>query len=78
MRKLSLELSLPRRRRPNSAPSRSIRRRYQAILTEPAELETWLVAPWGEAQALQRPSPDGALRVVLRGEKEDVVGQGVS
>ena len=49
-----------------------------AILSEPAELETWLVAPWEEVRALQRPLPDGALRVVLRGEKEDVVGQAVS
>lgn len=46
-----------------------------AILTEPAEWETWFSAPWGEARALQRPLTDGVLQVVLRGKKEDVVGQ---
>ena len=41
------------------------------ILTKPGEWETWLDAPWSEAKALQRPLPDGSLRVVLLGEKED-------
>lgn len=34
------------------------------ILTEPAELEAWLTAPSAEALRLQRPLPDGALRIV--------------
>ena len=42
-----------------------------AILTSPAEWETWLAAPWEEVRALQRPLPDGALRVVARGGNED-------
>jgi putative SOS response-associated peptidase YedK len=42
------------------------------ILAEAGEWETWLDAPGPEARALQRPLPDGSLRVVLRGEKEDV------
>jgi len=41
------------------------------ILTEPDELEAWLAAPWAEAAALQRPLPDGALRIVARGLKQD-------
>lgn len=43
------------------------------ILTEQDEIETWLTAPWNEAQALQRPLPDGSLQIVARGERRDEV-----
>jgi putative SOS response-associated peptidase YedK len=41
------------------------------ILTEADEIERWLSAPWGEAVQLQRALPDGALRVVAKGERQD-------
>jgi putative SOS response-associated peptidase YedK len=44
-----------------------------AILTEPGEWENWPGASWAEAKALQRPVPDGALRIVARGEKQDAL-----
>ena len=41
------------------------------ILTTAEERDAWLMAPWTEACALQRPLPDGALRIVAAGERQD-------
>ena len=41
------------------------------ILTKAAEIETWLAAAAPEAMQLQRPLPDGSLKNVARGEKQD-------
>jgi len=41
------------------------------ILTTRAEVDLWLTAPVKDALAMQRPLPDGALRIVARGQKRD-------
>ncbi len=44
------------------------------VLTSPDQIEQWLRAPAAEALALQRPLPDGALRIVARGARQDGSG----
>jgi putative SOS response-associated peptidase YedK len=41
------------------------------ILRTHEEVNTWMGAPASEALRLQRPLPDGALRIVAQGLKED-------
>jgi putative SOS response-associated peptidase YedK len=41
------------------------------ILTTPAEVHQWLEAETGEALELQRPLPDGVLRIVATGDRAD-------
>ncbi len=48
------------------------------ILRDPDEVERWLSAPAADALKLQRPLPDGSLKIVLRGEKQDGEGPEVA
>jgi putative SOS response-associated peptidase YedK len=41
------------------------------ILRSREEIDLWLRTPWVDAQILQRPLPDEALKIVARGDRKD-------
>lgn len=57
---------------PNNVVSPIHPKAMPVILRTEEERETWLMAPTSEALKMQRPLPDGTLRIVARGVKEDV------
>jgi putative SOS response-associated peptidase YedK len=42
------------------------------ILRTPEQQDVWMTAPAADAMKLQRPLPEGALRIVAQGQKDDI------
>ena len=56
---------------PNSEVAKVHPKAMPVILATKDECDLWMSADWDKALRLQRPLPDGALKIVASGEKED-------
>jgi len=56
---------------PNDVVGRIHPKAMPVILTKPEDIEVWLTAPVEEALKLQRPLPNGILKIVAKGKKQD-------
>jgi putative SOS response-associated peptidase YedK len=58
---------------PNAEVAKVHPKAMPVILRTKDEFDLWMGADWDKAKSLQRPLPDGSLKIVATGEKEDVV-----
>lgn len=56
---------------PNAEVGKVHPKAMPVILRTPDEFNLWMNADWPKAAELQRPLPDGSLKIVMTGEKED-------
>lgn len=59
---------------PNADVAGTHEKAMPVILTTEDEVMTWLTAPANDVPKLQRPLPDGALKIVARGERRGEAG----